>query len=187
MHDLLSGKLVRFTSESPEALAMVDSAWRRDSELHRLWDSDPAAMRSEATLKRWRTRQFIENGPDDGYSFFSVRTLSGNEHIGDAMLRVNWPNRDAVLGMGIGDRTHWGRGFGTDALNLLLAFAFAELNLRRVTLGVFAYNRRAVRLYERAGFQMEGVMRGEVRREGQHLDGLYMGLLREEWRAMAAI
>ena len=64
----------------------------------------------------------------------------------------------------------------------MLRFAFNELNLWRVTLGVYAYNPRAIRSYEKAGFRREGLVRGDCRRDGQRWDSVFMGILREEWQ-----
>jgi RimJ/RimL family protein N-acetyltransferase len=66
-------------------------------------------------------------------------------------------------------------------MNVLLRFAFHEINLRRVTLTVFEYNPRAIRSYEKAGFYHEGRVRCLLNREGRRWDLLYMGILREEW------
>jgi RimJ/RimL family protein N-acetyltransferase len=66
-------------------------------------------------------------------------------------------------------------------MNILLRFAFTEINLRRVTLTVFEYNPRAIRSYEKAGFRHEGRMRAVLNKEGRRWDVLYMGILREEW------
>jgi RimJ/RimL family protein N-acetyltransferase len=67
-------------------------------------------------------------------------------------------------------------------MNLILQYAFTELNLRRVTLDVFEYNPRAIRSYEKAGFRHEGRLRGAILREGKRWDMLFMGILREDWR-----
>ncbi|MGQ0601025.1 MAG: GNAT family N-acetyltransferase, partial [Anaerolineales bacterium] len=60
-------------------------------------------------------------------------------------------------------------------------YGFTELNLHRVSLGVFSYNGRAVRSYEKAGFRIEGRSRQAVSRDGQRFDDVWMGILREEW------
>jgi RimJ/RimL family protein N-acetyltransferase len=85
------------------------------------------------------------------------------------------------VGLGIGETNYWSKGYGTDAMNVLLRFAFIEINLRRVTLTVFEYNPRAIRSYEKAGFRHEGRKRQLLHREGKRWDELYMGILREEW------
>ena len=181
MRDLFHGTLVRLTSEPPEVLAKADVAWDRDTELHRLGDSDPVRLWSETRRKRAREKQFVENGLQDDYFYFSIRALAGDELIGHTMLRVKWAQADAIMGIGIGKRDYWGRGYGRDALDLILGYGFNELDLRRVTLSVGGHNARAIRLYERAGFQHEGHIRQVERREGRRWDEIWMGILREEW------
>jgi RimJ/RimL family protein N-acetyltransferase len=66
-------------------------------------------------------------------------------------------------------------------MDLLLRYGFTELNLRRISLTMFEFDRRAVRSYEKAGFQLDGSQRQFMRREGRRWDILYMGILREEW------
>ena len=83
--------------------------------------------------------------------------------------------------MGIGPAELRGQGLGTEALQLLLQFAFEELNLRRVGLTVLAYNERAIKTYQAAGFVEEGVIREAAERDGSRYDLLIYGLLRDEW------
>ncbi len=85
------------------------------------------------------------------------------------------------MGIGLGERENWGKGYGTDAMKIILRYAFTELNLRRVTLDVFEYNQRGVRSYEKAGFVIEGRVRGMILREGRRWDVIFMGILREDW------
>jgi RimJ/RimL family protein N-acetyltransferase len=86
-----------------------------------------------------------------------------------------------MLGIGILRREYWGRGYGSEAVSLMLRFGFTELNLRRISLSVFEYNTRAVRAYEKAGFQQEGRLRQALQRDGRRWDELFMGILREDW------
>ena len=67
---------------------------------------------------------------------------------------------------------------------LIVRYGFYELNLRRITLGLHSYNERALKSYLKVGFQLEGRIRSEGQRDGTRYDGLYMGLLREEWKEM---
>jgi RimJ/RimL family protein N-acetyltransferase len=185
MLDLYRGSQVRLGAESADVLAQADVAWQVDSEFHRLADSDPARLWSFARRKQ-RREELVASAPDEAYFYFSVRALASDRLIGVTMLRVDWPNADAIFGIAIGDREHWGRGFGTEATGLTLRFAFLELNLRRVTLGVDAFNARAIRSYEKSGFRIEGSTRGDVLREGKRYSSLSMGILREEWQAAGA-
>ena len=91
------------------------------------------------------------------------------------------------MAIGLGEQEYWGKGYGTEAMKLALHYAFSELNLRRVSLGVFAYNQRAVHSYEKTGFRLEGRMRGMLMRQGKRWDILFMGILREEWQQYAAL
>jgi RimJ/RimL family protein N-acetyltransferase len=81
----------------------------------------------------------------------------------------------------MGARESWGKGYDTDAMRVILRFAFQELNLRRVSLDTFEYNPRAIRSYEKAGFVLEGRARGYLNREGKRWDLIFMGILQEEW------
>ena len=69
-------------------------------------------------------------------------------------------------------------------MKLALQYAFMELGMQRVSLGLHAYNERALKSYEKAGFKLEGRTRQDMLREGKRTDSLWMGILREEWQAL---
>jgi len=85
------------------------------------------------------------------------------------------------LGIGIGDRSYWGGGYGRDALHVLLDYAFRLRNMRKVWLSVNGDNERAIRAYRACGFVEEGRLRQHVWSNGTYIDLLYMGILVEEW------
>ncbi len=104
-------------------------------------------------------------------------------HIGSVGLhRIDWKNRRATVGIVLGEKKFWDRGYGTEALRTLLKFAFHELGLHRVELEVYAFNARAIRCYEKVGFKQEGVRREALFRDGRFHDILVMGLLAEEFQ-----
>jgi RimJ/RimL family protein N-acetyltransferase len=183
MKDLFRGELVRLTSEEPEAVAKAEVRWQRDSEFVRLADSDPIRFSSEKKIKEWFEKR-VENGPQPERHPFSVRTLAEDKLIGFFGLYVDLIHSDAMVGIGIGERDFWSKGYGTDMMNVCLRYAFLELGVERVSLGVHEYNPRAMRSYEKAGFRMEGRTRKDVLREGKRTDTLWMGILREEWLQM---
>lgn len=180
MKDLLKGSLVRLAAVDHEELAKAYAAWNQDTELTRLMDTR-ARLHSIKAIKEFFEKETLEPSPASHY--FSIRALEDDRLLGDINFDVinSWGSRDAFVGIGIGSRADWGRGYGTDAMNIGLRFAFTELNLRRVTLTVFEYNPRAVRSYEKAGFKLEGRLRGALLKDGTRWDMLYMGILREEW------
>lgn len=103
-------------------------------------------------------------------------------HIGGAGLHaIDWRHRAAELGIMIGARDYWNRGYGTDTVQTLAAWGFYTLNLNRIFLRVFADNSRAIRCYEKVGFQHEGRLREDNFFNGAYRDTLLMGLLRSDW------
>jgi RimJ/RimL family protein N-acetyltransferase len=183
MKDLFRGELVRFTLEEPETSAKMEVRWQRDTELHRLLDSHPARLNSEKKTKEWMEKQGETGFPPERYSF-TVRSLAEDTFIGFLGLWVDLIHREAWVGLGIGERDFWSKGYGTDMMKLCQQYVFAELGLERLSLGLHEYNPRALRSYEKSGFRLEGRTRGELLREGKRYDALWMGILRAEWLQM---
>jgi len=180
MKDILTGKLVRLSAFDPEELGKALSTWSRDSEYWRLMDSGAVRLHSVKDAVKYFEKEMEELSPAE--YFFGVRMLADDKLIGEMVLDiVNWTGRDAFVSLSIGERENWGKGYGTEMMNLLLRFAFTEVNLRRVTLTVFEYNPRAIRSYEKAGFRHEGHLRQFLNREGRRWDMLFMGVLCNEW------
>ena len=176
--DLFRGKLVHLTVENPETLASLESQWSADSEYSRLLNWNPARRFSVMNAQKWIEKYFEKEGDHS----FAIRTLADERIIGGIGLDgITWTHRDCYVGIGLGDREFWGKGYGTDAMKIILRYAFTELNLHRVTLGVFEYNQRGVRSYEKAGFVIEGRQRSLILREGRRWDVIFMGILREDW------
>ena len=174
---LFHGELVRLAAANADTDTDIWASWGRDSEFLRLLDSDAAKPWS-----RQQARKELEEEPKPHAFPFVMRTLADDRLVGFIGLWIpNWNQGDGWVGIGIGQRSDWGKGYGTDAMRVLLRYAFTEINLRRVSLGLFAYNPRAQRAYEKAGFVLEGRMRQAHCRDGQRLDELLMGVLREEW------
>ncbi|HEY5903836.1 MAG TPA: GNAT family protein [Anaerolineales bacterium] len=177
---LLQGRLVRLAAVDPEEMSRMTSTWYRDSELVRLMDARPGPLRSASATKNWVEKHL--DGLGDKEHWFAIRSLQDDSLLGDIGLDViDGARRDAYVGIAIYQREFWGRGYGTEAMQLILEYAFTQVNLRRVTLSVFEYNPRAVHSYEKAGFRHEGRMRQALLREGKRWDLIYMGILREEW------
>src|SRR5690349_12074697 len=181
MKDIFKGQLVRLSAMDHEEIGRELSRHKRDSELMRLMEGGPNRLYSEKALAKCFEKDLEEPSPASHY--FSIRALENDRLLGDIGMDVinNWGSRDAFVGPGIYVRDDWGKGYGTDAMKLMLGFAFTEINLRRVTLTVFDYNPRAIRSYEKVGFQHEGRLRGALNRDGKRWDMLFMGILREDW------
>lgn len=174
------GERVRLVAVEPERVTALNVRWNRNDEFARLMDSDPPVPWSTVANQSWLEKH-IES--EEGRSFpFMIHTLEGDRPIGFTDLGgVRWRHGDAWVGIGIGDPDDWGKGYGTDAMRVLLRYAFRQLGLHRVSLEVFEYNARAARSYEKSGFVLEGRAREALQRDGRRWDVLFMGILREEW------
>lgn len=154
------------------------------------WFADPEVRRhlalylpfSLAQEERWfeNLLERLERRED---VVLAIETAEG-VHIGNVGLhRIDWKNRNAELGIAIGERSYWNQGYGTDAIRTLLGLAFREMNLYRVFLRVDADNARGIRCYEKAGFRREGVLREAVFKEGAYHDQYIMSILQSEFEA----
>lgn len=115
---------------------------------------------------------------------FIVAEKGREEPIGTCGLhRISATNRGAELGIVIGEKDCWGRGFGTEAMNLLCEYGFQVLNLHRIGLSVYEYNARGIRCYEKVGFRIEGRLREARFWNGRYWETVQMGLLENEWRS----
>ncbi len=130
-----------------------------------------------AQIKDWLEKE------QSGYTLMGIRTLANDEMIGFIDLSgYDWVMGSAWTAIGVGDENYWGRGYGSDAVQVLLRYAFYALNLKRVNLTVFEYNDRAYRSYIKCGFKEEGRARQFLNRFDRRWDMIYMGILREEWQ-----
>lgn len=177
--NLFQGSRVKLTAITEQDAEMY-SSWSNDSEYLRNLDTDYARSRSSEEY-----RSNIQATMSDLTQIeFGIRQLDNQELIGFAALHgIEWNNRAAHLAIGIGDREYRGKGYGTEAMGLLLRYAFHELNLNRVGLDVNGNNAAAIRAYEKCGFTVEGRIREGILRDGLKIDRIYMGLLYCEWKA----
>lgn len=105
--------------------------------------------------------------------------------VGEVVINsIDMPNHCASLRVGLGPDAHRGKGYGTEALHLLIAWAFEQLALNRIELEVYAFNARAIHVYEGLGFQHEGVRRQSLYQDGRFVDTHMMGLLRGELKPL---
>ena len=116
--------------------------------------------------------------------WFSVVLKDKNRLIGEAgLLRMFYPWRTTDLTLIIGEKDCWGKGYGTEAILLLLDYAFGYLNFHRVSVGVVGFNERALQFYQKVGFKKEGVQRDGYYYNHEYHDFVMMSILKEEFRA----
>lgn len=118
-----------------------------------------------------------------GEHVYGIVTIDEDRLIGNCGLHdINHVDATAEIGIFIGDKTYWNRGFGREAMRLLLGYGFDYLSLRNIMLRVYAFNERAIASYRGLGFSEIGRRRSSVRREGTEHDVILMDLLDTEFR-----
>jgi len=171
----LEGELVRLRAPEPE-----------DEPYYYQWINDPEVtynLLARYPFTHAQELEFIAKPSSYGYVNLTIVTLGDALPIGNATLRnANPENRSADLGIMIGDRAYWDRGYGTDAMRTICRFGFEVMNLHRIELDVFADNARAIKVYERLRFVHEGRKREAHYRRGEYVDVVTMGLLAGELR-----
>ena len=178
----IRGALVYLRPLEPGDADLV-SDWCEDAEFMRLLGELPE---SRAARSARYERRVLEHDRDtsDWYSFMVCRLEDGLPVGRTDLFEIDRLNGTAVFGIGIGDPALWGKGYGSDAVNALVDFAFGELRLERVWLGTDAENLRAQRAYEKCGFRLEARLRNAYVDRGRFLDEVRMALLRDEWLAL---
>ena len=102
---------------------------------------------------------------------------------GTGLHQIDFADRHATFGIFIGAKEEWGKGYGAETTVLMVRHAFATLNLNRVWLKVYEYNQPGIRVYEKAGFRREGVLRQDHFHDGRYWDSVIMAVLRDEWES----
>lgn len=180
----LEGERVALREFRQEDVAILHG-WVNDREVVRYlsWAVFPQTLRD--------TESFVEaqmRGADPLNRAFVI-ALREPEELCIGTLgchNIDWRSRNAELGIVVGRREYLGKGYGAEAMRLLLGFCFDELNLHRVFLRVFDFNQRAIGSYLKCGFLEEGRLRQAFFRDGQYHDVVVMGLLAQEFQASRA-
>jgi len=157
-----------------------------DTDCFAQWINDPEVrsyLKSRMPIGLAAEEHWIGHRPANEI-ILSIVLKEGDRCIGNiALHRINWVFRSATSGTVIGEKECWGRGYGTEAKQLLLGYAFQELGLNRVTSHVFASNPRSLRCQLRCGYREEGRMRKAAFIQGEWVDVIVLGVLAEEWIA----
>ena len=178
---------VRFGPIDHETHPEVESKWTHDAEFMRLMELKPIRPLSPAMVKKQYEAIEKEMEEDKNLYYFTIQTKEENKFIGKALIEwIDWTNGNGFLRLGIGASEFRRLGLGSQALSMLLRFAFDELNLYRVTAVVPAYNEGAMKLFQKFGFMEEVRRRKAIHRDNEFWDLVSFGLLNAEWREQVA-
>jgi len=156
------------------------ATWFNDTETTMLLGEEVYRPTSPAA-ERESINQILKNH----YQFFEIVDKQTDEAIGRTILfDINHIDRRAMVGIVIGEKTYWGKGYGQDALKLILDYGFNILNLNNIMLGTFEFNQRAISSYKKIGFKEIGRRRQGRIIAGKKYDVIFMDILAEEFEKM---
>ena len=180
---LFEGSLIRLGPIDHEKDPEIVSRWTHDAGFMRMMYTDPARPLSPWQVKK-KLEELEKSLEEDKNSFhFRIRTKDDDRLVGFAELTwIAWTNRIGSIRLGIGAPEDRRKGYGREVLGLLLRYAFAELNLHRLTAVIPEYNTPALGLFTGFGFIEEVRRRQALERDGRRWDLLHFGLLADEWK-----
>lgn len=151
------------------------------------WFNDPdvrywLALSEAPELTLEKEREWFEEARGNPDRVLWCIEKEGGQLIGNLGLHfIDETHGRATLGISIGEKEYWGRGYGSEAIAQALRYGFGELGLRRIDLQVDEDNERGIRCYEKCGFVREGLLREHRLRNGRPVNAVVMSVLREEW------
>ncbi len=171
---MLEGDLVRLRAREE---ADVEPFYRWINDWQTIKYLGQRYPRSHSFERTWLT----SGDPSFNLAQFIIETRAGARPIGWLGLHGAAPeNREASLGIAIGEHEFLDGGYGTDAMRTACRFGFDMMNLHRIDLTVYDWNPRAIRVYEKVGFRTEGVLRDGIYKAGRWNDLVLMAVLKGE-------
>jgi RimJ/RimL family protein N-acetyltransferase len=178
---MILGKRIRFRGIERDDLASFVK-WMNDPEVRKGTSRYlPLSLGQEEGWYEEMLKRPIEEQP------FGIEMRKGRGWLligTTSFFDINWQGRSAEIGIMIGEKSQWNKGYGSEAMLLMAKHGFETLNFHRIRLHVYAENAAAVRVYEKIGFVHEGRLRDDSYANGRYGDVLVMSMLRPEWDAV---
>ena len=158
---------------------------RDDADRCYRWMNDPNIVRTLKTRYPIAFQNEVEwleraMNPTSNDRHFAIERKDDRTHIGNASIHdIDWVSRTGWFGLFIGEPAAWNRGFGSDAIQTLVRFAFDEMNLAKLRINVFGYNERAKHILLGQGFVQEGKLQRDFYRDGDYHDVVIFSKFRE--------
>jgi RimJ/RimL family protein N-acetyltransferase len=179
---LLEGRDIRLGPIDHETHPEIESKWTHEAGFMRLMDFHPARPLSPAMVKKRYESIEKKMEEEKNLFYFTIRARPDDRLIGKAMIEwINWSNSQGWLWLGIGETESRRKGYGSQTLAMLVRYAFAELNLFRVSAALAEYNEPALQFFRKSGFVEETRRREALHRDNRRWDLMSYGLLRSEW------
>ncbi len=151
--------------------------WLNDPEINRFLETRFIPQSVEALRSYWQNHHHDNSSP-----WFAITLLDSKKHIGNIKIGpIHWLHRTADISLFIGEKSCWGKGYASEAIALIRDWAFQELDLQKLSAGIYSGNIGSRRAFEKCGFELEGTLRDEVYSCGNRLDVWRLGLSRCRW------
>lgn len=153
------------------------------------WLNDPEVNRYLESRFVKQTRKTVEAyvrsfAGCNNKRLFGIFDRATGLHVGNISFSdINYRHNYGVIGIAVGRKAFWGKGVGTEALKLLVAYGFKKLKLKRIEAGIYANNPGSIAIFKKAGFKIEAVLRERYQLKNKRIDGLIVGLLRKDLNA----
>jgi len=147
------------------------------------WLNDKEVVQYTEIRFRPNTREELQSyvermANDPKYLFLAIVAKENDKHIGNVKAGpINSFHRFADVGIIIGEKDYWGKGLAAEAIKLVVDYAFNKLHLHKLTAGCYANNLGAVKSFEKAGFQREGLLKKHYLCEGKYVDRVCLGII----------
>ena len=151
--------------------------WLNDPEINCYLETRFVPQSLESLLAYWNDHRDDPNSP-----WFAIEIAENGLHIGNIKLGpINWLHRRADISLFIGNQDYWGKGIATEAILLISEWAFQDLDLYKLTSGIYSTNVASRRCFEKAGFELEATLKEDFFYKSGRVDAWRMALLRKNW------
>ncbi len=153
---------------------------KRDLKRSLVWLKDPFVnmylsqnFRDYDGKKELKWFEFIRSSKND--IVFAIEDTETNLHIGNCALhKIDWEKGSCELGIMIGEKDYWNRGYGSDVIKSIINFSMHGLKLTNIVLNVYSYNKRAIKVYKKCGFRLIQIQSKDHFYNGRFWDTLIM-------------
>jgi len=149
------------------------------------WLNDPGVNKFlESRFEKWsikKIKNFITNIKETSNNlFFAIISRDEDKHIGNIKIGpININHNCAEVGILIGDKSSWNKGYATEALKLIVDYAFTKLKIHKLTAGIYTNNIGSIKAFQKAGFKIEGVKKEEIFFDNKYIDAVIMGIVNQ--------
>lgn len=177
-HWLISGDRINLRKVKESDVKNNYHRWMNDSQVTRFLEHGVQTYTIESL------HEYVKDKNKDNSNFFlAIIIKDGNQHIGNIKLGpINWVHRHGDIGIIIGEKEQWGKGYATEAISLVVKYAFDNLNLHKITAGCTELNLGSMKAFQKNGFEIEGVRKKQFSWKGRYINGILFGLINNDYK-----